>query len=232
MSLGVTISTYDQGLFFWHSSETLEGILICFVDDILWGGSKLFEDRIINKLRQTFDISKEDSTVFKYIGIDLQQSSDKSVNINQASYVKSINPIFIDSNRKNNKNDPVTREEKRQLRGAIGQMNWISGISRPDTCFNVCEASTNLKHANVESLLKMNKIIKNVKNNSSCIKVPKFTSLKKLKLCVYTDASFANLPEGGSQGGESPTSRYKAEIGSGKHILLFTIILLQVLYVF
>ena len=201
LRLGVTISTYDQGLFFWHSSETLEGILICFVDDILWGGSKLFEDRIINKLRQTFDISKEDSTVFKYIGIDLQQSSDKSVKINQASYVKSINPLLIDSSRKSNKNDPVTKEEKRQLRGAIGQMNWISGISRPDTCFSVCEASTNLKHANVESLLQMNKIIKNVKNNTSCIKVPKFNSLNKLKLCVYTDASFANLPEGGSQGG-------------------------------
>ena len=71
------------------------------------------------------------------------------MNINQASYVKSINPIIIDSSRKSNKNDPVTREEKRQLRGAIGQMNWISGISRPDISFNVCKASTNLKHANV-----------------------------------------------------------------------------------
>ena len=167
----------------------------------MWGGSKLFEETIISKLRHTFDISKEDSTAFKYIGIDLQQNSDKSVNINQASYVNSINPILIDSSRQLDKNDLITKEEKRQLRGAIGQMNWISGISRPDISFNVCEASTNLKYANVESLSQMNKIIRNVKNISSCIKVPKFTNIKDFKLCVYSDASFANLPEGGSQGG-------------------------------
>ena len=31
---------------------------------------------------------------------------------------------------------------------------------------------------------------------------------------------------------ESPASRYKVDLGSGKHIMLFSIILLQVLYVF
>ena len=201
LSLGVTISTYDKGLFFWHSSEGLEGILICFVDDILWGGSQLFEDTIITKLRETFDISKEDSIAFKYIGIDLRQSSDKSICINQASYVQSINPIVVDQSRRLNKKDSLTKTEIRQLRGAIGQMNWLSGISRPEISYDVCEASTNLKNANVDSLLKMNKIIRNVKNDSSYIKVPRFSDLKDLQLCVYADASFANLPEGKSQGG-------------------------------
>ena len=74
----------------------------------MWGGSKLFEETIISKLRHTFDISKEDSTAFKYIGIDLQQYSDKTVNINQASYVNSIKPILIDSGRQLDKNDLIT----------------------------------------------------------------------------------------------------------------------------
>ena len=104
------------------------------------GGSQLFENSIVNNLRQTFDISKDDSIAFKYIGIDLEQNSEKSVNINQASNVRSVNPIIIESSVKLDKNDPVTKEEKRQLRGAIGQMNWISGISRPDISFNVCES--------------------------------------------------------------------------------------------
>ena len=42
LKLGVSISTYDQGLFYWHSSKGLEGILVCFVDDLLWGGSQMF----------------------------------------------------------------------------------------------------------------------------------------------------------------------------------------------
>ena len=36
LKLGVTSSTYDQGLFYWHSLKGLEGILVCFVDDLLW----------------------------------------------------------------------------------------------------------------------------------------------------------------------------------------------------
>ena len=47
----------------------------------------------------------------------------------------------------------------------------------------------------------MNKIIKYVKSDDSNIIVPKFSNISDLKLCVYTDASFGNLADGGSQGG-------------------------------
>ena len=135
LKLGVSISTYDQGLFYWHSSKGLEGILVCFVDDLLWGGSQTFEDKIIMKLRNIFDISKENSRIFKYIGIDLKQNSDFSVVINQSSYLKSVNPISISKERQLQKKEALTKVEKRQLRGAVGQLNWVSGISRPDIVF-------------------------------------------------------------------------------------------------
>ena len=198
---GAQMSTYDQGLFSWHRFETLEGIIVCFVDDLLWGGTQHFENNIIKNLRDAFDISREDSTVFKYIGIDLEQNSDMSVIISQTSYLRSIDPIYVSRVRQLQKTDPLTEQEVAQLRRAIGQMNWVAGISRPDISFSVCEASTNIKHSTVDSLLRMNKIIKYVKNNDSQIVIPKFNSLTDLRLCVYTDASFANLPNGASQGG-------------------------------
>ena len=99
------------------------------------------------------------------------------------------------------KNSLLSREEKTAYRSAVGQLNWVAGISRPDTSFSVCEASTKFKQATVADLLYDNKIIKNVKNSKNEIRFPKF-NLNNIKLQLLTDASFNNLPNGGSQAGQ------------------------------
>ena len=40
------------------------------------------------------------------------------------------------------KDASVTDHERAKLRSALGQVNWIAGISRPEISFDVCEAST------------------------------------------------------------------------------------------
>ena len=202
LKLGAKVSSYDQGIFFWHSTNGLEGIIICFVDDQLWGGSKWFEENVIEKLRQIFNIGCENSSAFKYIGIDLVQKSDFSVSVNQESYIKSIEPISLERSRQLQKDAVVTEKEKSKLRSLVGQLNWITGISRPDIGFGVCQLSSTIKNATVSHLVKANKILRNVKNSPNSIGFTKLFDLKNLKVVVYTDASFANLPNGGSQGGQ------------------------------
>ena len=80
--------------------------------------------------------------------------------------------------------NPLTEAERTQHRSAIGQVNWVAGISRPGISSSVCKASTKFK------------IIRNVKNTENCIK------FSCLDLKLFTDASFNNLPNGGSQGGQ------------------------------
>ena len=46
-------------------------------------------------------------------------------------------------------NSLLTEAERTQYRSAVGQLNWVAGISRPDINFSVCEASTKLKYATV-----------------------------------------------------------------------------------
>ena len=115
--------------------------------------------------------------------------------------MNSVGAIPISRERLLQKSESVNDVEMRQLRGAIGQLNWLSCVSRPDISFSVCEASSTLKRATVKSIVHVNKILKRVKSDVSSISVPVFKSLSDLKLCVYSDASFANLPDGGSQGG-------------------------------
>ena len=42
-----------------------------------------------------------------------------------------------------------SNEEKTLNRSAVGQLNWVAEISRPDISFSVCEASTKFKQATV-----------------------------------------------------------------------------------
>ena len=193
-------STFDQGLFYWYKSGKLGGIMVCFVDDQLWGGSMEFEIEVIQKLRETFNVNYEHSKAFKYVGIDLKQTQDGSITLNQEPYIKTITPINLEKERCNQKEELATEGEK-ELRGITGRLNWASGISRPDIGYNVSEMSSVIKNARVKDLLKANKTLKYLNNTHTNIKFPKMSSLKDLKIVMYSDASFMNLSDGGSQGG-------------------------------
>ena len=175
--------------------------MVCFVDDQLWGGSSEFEEKVIQKLRKSFDINYEHSSAFKYVGIDLKQAYDGSISINQESYLKGINPIAIGRERLRNKEDNITISERKQLRTIVGQLGWLSGISRPDISFKVSELSSAIKNATVNDLLKANKVLKYLKNTQSYIQFPKLDNINNLRIVMHSDASYANLPYGGSQGG-------------------------------
>ena len=61
-------SQLDQGVFIWSINNKPVGIMVCFVNDVLWGGNRNFI-YIINTLKQTFHNDVEHSQAFNYTGI-------------------------------------------------------------------------------------------------------------------------------------------------------------------
>lgn len=51
LTLGCVVSKLDPGVFTFYKGNKLEGILTCFVDDELWGGTPLFKAQVIDKLK-------------------------------------------------------------------------------------------------------------------------------------------------------------------------------------
>ena len=47
-------------------------------------------------------------------------------------------------------------KKKTSYRSAIGQLNCVAGVSRPDISFSVCEASTKFKQATLADVLYVN----------------------------------------------------------------------------
>ena len=200
IKLGSSPSKLDQGIFmFFNKNNQLYGIITVWVDDVIWAGTSHFSQNIIQKLKQTFSFGEESTNAFTYIGIHIFQT-DKEIYIDQNNYINSIEYIKISPEKKiNNKQEILGKTKNTEFRAKIGQLNWLSTISRLDLAMQTRYASALVTTATIKDAIFINKIIKQAKNTQYCIKFPSF-NLDSLVLITHTDASYNNLPNGGSQG--------------------------------
>ena len=201
IKLNGKICPADQGIFVWYKNDQLIGIIACFVDDMIWGGTEYFFETVIKNFKSTFQIGAEHFAAFTYLGLNIKQKDDFSIDVDQTSYINSISPILLDKDRAKNTAAPITDQERSQFRQLIGQLNWVTNMTRPEFCFEVCYASTIVNSATISDIIKLNKVLKKMKSEVSHIKFPSLNT-QSLNIKTYTDASFNNLPKGGSQGGQ------------------------------
>ena len=197
INLGATPIQLDQGIFCWYRNSTLVGLMVCFVDDILYGGDPSFA-KVISRLKEQFKVGTENEEKFHYIGINIKQFKD-SIVISQSDYVENLELISLTTINSSNVNRNLVDIEKTILRGALGQLNWLSGITRPEISFTVSEISSRISSATVADILTVNKTIKFVKSSPGYITIPKL-DMSSLAIAAYSDSSFNNLPNGNSQG--------------------------------
>ena len=194
-NLGVKISKYDKALFIWKQNESVEGFMSVHVDDFFWCGSMDFEERVINKMKAIFKISKEDSVAFKYLGVHLNQSSNSMV-LSQTPYIETIQPL-LNLNAHEQKSGDIGKEVHRLLRGIVGQLSWACGMSRPDVAIDCCVLSTVQSKPTVKDCNDVNKAIRDMKTNNFDLKFPKL-HIPSIYMVIHSDASFGNLIDGGS----------------------------------
>ena len=143
-------------------------------------------------------IKSEEVAKFQYIGLEIKKS-DSNIKIGQDEYTKKLRPIPLQNGRK--PEDKLTPTEITEARQLIGQLNWLATQTRPDLSFDVSALSAILKQENVECIKQINRTIKKAKKEKSQIHIPNLGNPKLLQIIAYSDASFANLTDGGSQGG-------------------------------
>ena len=175
----------------------LAGILAVHVDDFLWAGSKAFET-IIVRIRKMFNVGKEACNSFKYIGLELSQNDEKII-LSQKDYTGMLKIVSVDKNRE--KTSPLSANEQSILRSKVGQLLWLSKQSRPDIAFDVTMLASRLHVSTVEDIIKLNKVIRKVQAENVSLN---FYDLgKEVELLLFSDASYGNLTNDGSQGGHT-----------------------------
>ena len=198
LQAGTQMSIYDEALFYWKYDGHLHGILAAHVDDFLYCGSKMFMQNVITVIKNKFQISKEATDSFRHLGLEIEQKSGFII-LHQHKYIQEIQQIVIDS--KKSMHDILNGDEMKKLQTLVGQLSWTAIQTRGDIAFETCQIGSNIKNATVSDVKKANKCVKKLRNEEIKLLFPSIGNIKKAMLCAYSDASFNNLPNGGSQGG-------------------------------
>ena len=195
--LGGKQSKYDKAVFIWHDSNgELIGIVACHVDDFLLAGNSEFHQMVVIQIRNVFAIGSEESCSFKYIGMDIS-CFDSKIQLSMSSYAASIRELDL-SAFSQDKSCKLSLKETLILKRVAGQINWLVTQCRPDLAYENCLIGNSMKHATVNDIILANKAIRKVKCNDIAIS---FRSIDVGNCCLvaFCDASFASLPNGGSQ---------------------------------
>ena len=204
-NLDIEISQYDSALFYQHdtSGRGLSGIIGIHVDDIIWGGTEHFQQNVIRKIQDIFNVGKLEIGCFTYLGLNINQADDFSISVDQNDYTAQLKTIPLSNQRSQRRNDEVNENEFDQYRSGCGQLNWLSGQSRPDVSYDSCILSNRLSQPIIYDVKLYNKTVKKLKT-SPCV-ILKYPSLQDFpdncRIVCYSDASYGNLGDGGSQGG-------------------------------
>ena len=201
LKTGAEVSREDNGLFYHKKDAILQGLICVHVDDFLWAGNDWFKHNIIGNIAKKFCVGSADTAVFKYVGLHIASSGQMNSSVDQLHYANSIEKISISRARANNKNSDLSEKEKKEYRSLVGQLNWLSTQTRPDIAFDTCLLSGAFSKATVGDLIKLNKLADRVKNQCVKIVFPRLDDMRNCHLACFSDASFANLPGEGSQGG-------------------------------
>ena len=159
------------------------------VDDWLVPGNEVFEEDILSKLKETFKCSKIERKSFEYLGSHIEMKNDGSIELDQNSYVDAITSLeeFDGGDDRN-----LTDKEKKAVRGKIGELLWISLMTRPDLSFDVNALSSEIANATVSTAKSINKIVKKAKHTRNILRFLALGDISTLRVKVYADASFCN----------------------------------------
>ena len=189
---GCVQSILDLAVFYYKADDSLQGFIVCHVDDFLHAGNTRFETDIIKPLHQRFHAGRCEEETFNYVGFHLTQRSE-NITISQNDYVQSLPDVEISPERMSQKCEKLSPEETTTFRALVGKLNWAVQGSRPDFAFHVVYFSTKFNDATVNDLLQLKKCIKKLKESSCEVMFPTLGHPESWGITVFSDAAYANL---------------------------------------
>ena len=130
------------------------------------------------------------------------EQSHSGITLNQSAYIQNIPEITMTNNNDVARSNRNTNDaEKSEMRQLSGKLNWAANQSRPDIAYENCVIANSIKNSSLRDIVKINKAVRKVKSVDVCLNYPSSLDINSCTIVCFKDSSFANLPDGGSQGG-------------------------------
>ena len=210
LKLGFESAPFDPCLYILRRADgSPRGALGIHVDDGLCGGDEVFLSKL-DLLQQKYPFGSQKMSDFVFTGIQLRQRSDMGIVMSQSEYVRKINPIKIESNRRSQTELKVNEEERQQLRALIGSLQYAAVNTRPDIASRLSFLQSKVNSATIDTLFEANKTLHETKRHHDVEIVIQPIRCKDLRFLAFSDASFASKSSPDSHTGCLVMSTHKA----------------------
>ena len=88
--------------------------------------------------------------------------------------------------------DELSKHEIKSVRGKIGELLWISLMTRPDISYEVNVLSSEVAKGTISTVKAINRIVKKTKSSKNVLRFSRLGDLSEISVRVYADASFGN----------------------------------------
>ena len=179
----------------------LTGVLGSHVDDTATGGNGKKYQQALDYLRTRFPYRKWRTLEGESCGAHYKQDVDTGViHMSQCSFAEALKPAFLPHRRKLQRSAPLDPKEISVLRAVNGSLGWLASQSRPDLAAQTSLSQQCFPSPTVHNLLEANNIVRRAKQFSDLKLSFQPIPTNKLRLCVHSDAAFANVGDH-TQGG-------------------------------
>ena len=192
LSLGFEESPFDPCVFVLRDSHGRpHGALGLHVDDGFCGGDEVFQEKI-KQLEGRFFFGSKKVGQFTFTGIDLCQHQDGSIVLAQSKYVNGIQPIHISMERRQKGQEKVTEQERHQLRGLVGSLQYASVNTRPDLSSRLSSLQSRINGAVFDDLSEGNRLLHHAKRHHDVCLTIKPIPITDFRFLAFSDASVAS----------------------------------------
>ena len=201
VKMGFVQSSLDKALFTYYVDSELVLAIGAHVDDLVCAGCPRRADKILEKVRATFDFgdwhdSRQEEKLV-YGGKEIQVQPDGSVTLSQESFIRALTLTPVPKWRTLMKDASLTPAEVTELKSGGGCLHWLVGQTRPDLA-----AGTSLSMGGdptVTNLLQINRLLKEATRTKDWRLRFSPIDLTKAKIVAFSDASWANADDLKSQ---------------------------------
>ena len=117
----------------------------------------------------------------KFLGKKLVQNSNFSITIHQKEYICDLEWIYISKVKRQNQ---TTDEEKNQIKGILGELNWFEIGSRPDLAAGCSFLQQHITKSTVENIIEVNRLVVCVHDFSGFKLKVKFIVPQNFEICI------------------------------------------------
>ena len=183
----------------WHEKR-LVGIMGVHVDDVVIGGrGQLFEQKL-SQLRSTFPFRKWQEGQGTFCGSLLQQDPQTGgICVSQREFIEKMQKPKLRT--KDPSTMEVNDEEVTSLKSCLGAALWLARETRPDLSVQVSQGQQLMPRPTLAEAKTVGNVVRRAKQYQELewriLPIP----VKRLRLCLHTDAAFGNAKGKGTQAG-------------------------------